>query len=119
MWTEPDVDVRRAVIQSHFDEGVQFHDPDGDSVGHAGLDAFSDLLQGRFPGARFTLAELPGHSATPSAPSGTSGRLTILRPSLAWTSSSCTAKRRAASMPSSTTLVAGASRRTDWTLRSR
>ena len=33
MWTEPDVDARRAVIQSHFDEGVQFHDPGGESVG--------------------------------------------------------------------------------------
>ena len=50
MWTEPDVDARRAVIQSRFAEGVHFHDPDGESVGHAGLEAFSDSLQSRFPG---------------------------------------------------------------------
>ena len=59
IWTEADVDARRAVIQSHFDEAVRFHDPDGESVGHAGLEAFSDSLQSRFPGARFTLAAAP------------------------------------------------------------
>jgi len=57
MRTEADVDARRAVIQSRFDEGV--HDPDGESVGHAGLEAFSDSLQSRFPGARFTPAGTP------------------------------------------------------------
>lgn len=59
MWTEPEVDVRRAVIRAHFDEGVHFHDPDGEFIGYAGLEAFSDSLQNRFPGARFTLAETP------------------------------------------------------------
>lgn len=59
MWTEADVDARRAAIRSHFDEAVRFHDPDGESVGHAGLEAFSDSLQSRFPGARFTLAAAP------------------------------------------------------------
>lgn len=59
MWTEPEADARRAVIQAHFDEGVHFHDPDGEFVGHAGLEAFSDSLQSRFPGARFTLADTP------------------------------------------------------------
>jgi hypothetical protein len=59
MWTKAELDARRAVIQSHFDEGVHFHDPDGESVGHAGLEAFSDSLQSRFPGARFTPAGTP------------------------------------------------------------
>jgi SnoaL-like domain len=59
MWTEADVDARRAVIQSHFHEGVRFHDPDGESVGYAGLEAFRDWLQKRFPGARFTPAGAP------------------------------------------------------------
>lgn len=59
MWTEADVNARRAVIQSHFDEAVRFHDPDGESLGHAGLEAFSDSLQTRFPGTKFTLAAVP------------------------------------------------------------
>ena len=59
MWTEADADARRAVIQSHFDEAVRFHDPDGQSVGHAGVEAFRDALQSRFPGAKFTLAGVP------------------------------------------------------------
>jgi hypothetical protein len=49
-----------AVIQSDFDEAVSFDDPDGESVGHAGLEAFSDSLQSRLPGAKFTLAAAPG-----------------------------------------------------------
>ena len=53
------MDVRRAVIQAHFDEGVHFHDPDGEFARHARLEAFSDSPQNRFPGARFTLAEPP------------------------------------------------------------
>jgi SnoaL-like domain len=83
MWTEPDVDARRAVIQSRFDEGVHFHDPDGESVGHAGLEAFSDSLQSRFPGARFTLAGAPRtlsnsirafwHFGSPDNPQAVSG----------------------------------------------
>jgi len=59
MWTETDVEARRAVIQTHFDEHVRFHDRDGEFVGHAGLEAFSDLLQSRLPTARFALAESP------------------------------------------------------------
>ena len=59
MWTETDVTARRAVIESHFDEGVIFHDPDGEFVGHDGIEAFSDSLQRRFPGARFKFADAP------------------------------------------------------------
>lgn len=59
MWTETNADARRAVIQSHFDEDVRFQDRDGQFVGHAGLEAFSDSLQSRFPTACFALAESP------------------------------------------------------------
>jgi hypothetical protein len=59
MWTETNADARRAVIQSHFDEDVHFQDRDGQFVGHAGLEAFSDSLQSRFPTACFALAESP------------------------------------------------------------
>lgn len=113
MWTEPAVDARRAVIQAHFDEGVYFHDPDGEFVGHAGLEAFSDSLQQRFPGARFTLADTPRtvgnaicafwHFGPPENPQAVR----------AWTSSSLTAERRAISTLSSTTRVAAASGRAD------
>ena len=59
MWTETDVSARRAAIESHFDEDVIFHDPDGEFVGYDGIEAFSDSLQRRFPGARFKLADAP------------------------------------------------------------
>ncbi len=59
MWTETDVSARRAVIESHFDEGVIFHDPDGKFVGYDGIEAFSDSLQRQFPGARFKFADAP------------------------------------------------------------
>jgi hypothetical protein len=44
---------------SNFDEGVIFRDPDGEFVGHDGIEAFSDSLQRRFPGARFRFADTP------------------------------------------------------------
>lgn len=50
MRTEADADARRAVIQSHFDEAVRFHDPDGESVGHAGLRGFQRLASEPIPG---------------------------------------------------------------------
>jgi hypothetical protein len=59
MRTETDVEARRAVSQTHFDEQVRFHDRDGEVVGHAGLETFSGSLQSWFPTARFTLAERP------------------------------------------------------------
>ena len=59
MWTETDTAARRAAIESHFDESVTFHDPDGELVGHDGIEAFSDSLQRRFPGARFKFAATP------------------------------------------------------------
>ncbi len=112
IWTAADVDARRAVIRSHFDEAVWFHDPDGESVGHAGLEAFSDSLQSRFPGAKFTLAAAPrklsnairafwhfGPSDNPLAVSGTD--FIILT------------SARVASTPSSTTRVAATSRQAD------
>jgi len=59
MWMEPDVAVRRTAIEAHFHSDVRFHDPDGEFVGYEGLERFSDSLQSRFPGARFTLARQP------------------------------------------------------------
>jgi hypothetical protein len=88
MWTEADVDARRAVIQSHFDEAVQFHDPDGESVGYADWKPSATRFRAGSPGRGSRSRELPGHSVTPSAPSGTSGRLATRRPSAAWTLSS-------------------------------
>jgi len=60
MWTEPNREARRAVIESHFDEDVRFFDADGQFAGRDGIEAFSDSLQSRFPGARFSLAR-PAH----------------------------------------------------------
>ena len=59
MWTQTDHAARRAAIESHFDEGVIFRDPDGEFIGHDGIEAFSDSLQRRFPGAHFKLADAP------------------------------------------------------------
>jgi hypothetical protein len=74
MWTEPEAGARRAAIPAHFDEGVHFHDPDGEFAGHAGLQAFSDTLQNRFRARGSRSRNLCALSATPSPPSGTSGR---------------------------------------------
>jgi hypothetical protein len=38
---------------------VRFHDPDGEFVGHAGLEKFSASLRERFPNARFSLVAAP------------------------------------------------------------
>jgi len=59
MWVDPDAAARRAAIEAHFHSDVRFHDPDGEFVGYEGLERFSDSLQSRFPGARFTLARPP------------------------------------------------------------
>jgi hypothetical protein len=59
VWTETDSEARRAVIESHFAEDVRFFDPDGEFSGFDGIEAFSDSLQSRFPGARFALAGPP------------------------------------------------------------
>ena len=85
MWTETDASARRAAIESHFDEGVTFHDPDGEFVGHDGIEAFSDSLQRRLPGARFKLADAPQMLCTPSAASGISDRPITQTQSAAWT----------------------------------
>ena len=59
MWMEPDLASRRAFIEAHFHSDVRFHDGDGEFVGYDGLEKFSDSLQSRFPGAKFTLAGQP------------------------------------------------------------
>jgi hypothetical protein len=61
MWTNPDGDARRAVIQTHFHESVHFYNTrgGGEFIGHAGLEAVSDAFRSRFPGAHFTLAQPP------------------------------------------------------------
>ena len=58
MWTQSDSTVRRAAIEDLFRPDAQFHDKDGDFVGYEALERFSDSLQSRFPGARFTLTEI-------------------------------------------------------------
>jgi SnoaL-like domain len=59
MWTETDGIARRAAIESHFADDVRFFDPDGEFSGFDGIEAFSNSLQSRFPGARFALAGPP------------------------------------------------------------
>jgi SnoaL-like domain len=59
MWTETGPGLRLAAIEAHFLDDVRFHDPDGEFTGHDALERFSDSLQRRFPGARFTLAKPP------------------------------------------------------------
>jgi hypothetical protein len=56
MWTRSDRTARRLAIEDLFRPDAQFHDKDGDFVGYEALERFSDSLQSRFPGARFTLA---------------------------------------------------------------
>ena len=59
MWTETDAEARRAAIESHFEDDVQFFDADGQFVGFEGIESFSDSLQSRFPDARFALVRPP------------------------------------------------------------
>jgi len=55
MWTQTDRAARRAAIEELFQPDAHFHDVDGEFVGYDALEGFSDSLQSRFPGARFTL----------------------------------------------------------------
>jgi hypothetical protein len=91
MWTETDVSARRAGIESHFDEGVIFHDPDVEYVGHDGIEAFSDSLQRRFPGSRFKFADASQMLGNAICASGNSGRPITQTQSAAWTLPSGTA----------------------------
>jgi hypothetical protein len=59
MWTQSDRAARRSALEELFRPDAQFYDTDGEFVGYEALEAFSDSLQSRFPGARFTL-----HAAT-------------------------------------------------------
>jgi len=55
MWTDSDRTSRRTAIEQLFVPDAHFNDIDGEFVGYEGLERFSDSLQSRFPGARFTL----------------------------------------------------------------
>lgn len=55
MWTQPDRTSRRRAIEDLFRPDAHLHDEDGEFVGYEALEGFSDSLQSRFPGARFTL----------------------------------------------------------------
>jgi hypothetical protein len=57
MWTDSDETSRRATIERFFQPDATFHDADGEFVGYDALEGFSDSLQSRFPGARFTLVQ--------------------------------------------------------------
>jgi hypothetical protein len=59
MWTNPDSHARRAVIQTHFHESIHFYSQGGEFIGYEGLVSFGEVIQRRFPGARFTLAQPP------------------------------------------------------------
>ncbi len=55
MWTQSDKTLRRSALREHFHPDAHFKDVDGEFVGYEELEGFSDSLQARFPGARFTL----------------------------------------------------------------
>jgi SnoaL-like domain len=55
MWTQSDRTLRRTALLELFRPDARFHDADGEFVGYEALEGFSDSLQSRFPGARFTL----------------------------------------------------------------
>jgi hypothetical protein len=55
MWTQSDRTSRRVTIEQLFRPDAHFQDLDGEFVGYDALEDFSDSLQSRFPGARFTL----------------------------------------------------------------
>ncbi len=59
MWVETDRQARRPAMEEHFHPDARLHDPDGEFVGVEALEGFSDSLQDRFPGARFTLVGEP------------------------------------------------------------
>jgi hypothetical protein len=58
IWTETNHATRRAAIEAHFHPDIDLHDPVGAFMGYDALEAFSNSLQQRFPGARF---EIIGH----------------------------------------------------------
>jgi hypothetical protein len=58
MWTQSDSTLRRGAIEDLFRPDAHFHDKDGAYVGYEALETFSNSLQSRFPGARFTLTEV-------------------------------------------------------------
>lgn len=55
MWTQSDRTSRRTALEGLFRPDAHFQDADGEFVGCEALEGFSDSLQSRFPGARFTL----------------------------------------------------------------
>ena len=55
MWTQSDSTSRRSLLRQLFQPDAHFLDEDGEFVGYEELEGFSDSLQSRFPGARFTL----------------------------------------------------------------
>jgi|GraSoiStandDraft_11_1057310.scaffolds.fasta_scaffold465938_2 hypothetical protein len=59
MWTETNGSARQAILDKRFAEDVHFYDPDGEFVGHAGLEEFGASLRARFPAAHFALAAPP------------------------------------------------------------
>lgn len=54
-WTESDRTSRRTAFEDLFRPDAHFHDLDGEFIGYEALESFSDSLQSRFAGARFTL----------------------------------------------------------------
>lgn len=54
-WTQSDLPFRRVALEDLFRPDGHLHDKDGDFVGYEALEGFSDSLQERFPGERFTL----------------------------------------------------------------
>jgi hypothetical protein len=59
MWAETDAVARRAAIERRFADTIVLRDAHGEYAGYAAIESFSDSLQTRFPGARFSLARPP------------------------------------------------------------
>ncbi len=57
-WTQSDSTSRRSALRELFHPDAHFQDIDGEFVGYEELEGFSDSLQSRFPGARFTLTSV-------------------------------------------------------------
>ena len=53
IWNETDGDRRRALIASTWNENGTYADPAATSSGHDGIDAMTEGVHERFPGARF------------------------------------------------------------------
>ena len=53
MWNEPDTAQRQALIARIWADDAQYVDPAAQGVGHAGIDAMVQAVQGQFPGHRF------------------------------------------------------------------